>query len=780
MLRKHAIFVTALAALSQSSYAQNKPSSTNNEEDIVTLTTFQVTTNKDNGYRASNSVSGSRIDTPIKDLPFALQAFTQDFISDQHPTNIFDVTKFSPGVTYRSNDFAEGNANLAIRGFAIGSAGNSMLLRDGFRGPSVLDFTNVARMEVVKGPASFLYGQVAPGGIVNVITKTPQDKFGATVSAEYGSYNQYRSTVDVTGPIQKDLLYRAAYSYNHDIEYWKPYEANQSDFAPQLLWKPNSSATLSVKYETYRKEETPPVFQKPGWGYSNGVIPTATDPNYSGVDVPGLPSNWNSMADSDYRISKDDSVLATLDLKANDNWVARASYSFDRNTVDMVFSGNLGVTNGSYIQGRRWRGVTYKTTSNTFEGQLVGTYKFGRSSLRLLLGSQFNPYKFKNWQAQIANSSSPSYSPASPLPPWDLRDPSTWNRVIPMSFTHDQMTSNATSSITRSTDSALYGGATVGFLDDRIMLLLGVRATTSVSQTNDLLTNVAGQEFTTKKSTPQLGLLYKVTSGISAFASYSESFVPNARVLQSVDKSSSAWRQIIVGPAAPTLGKGYDVGIKTDLFGGKISSTLALYDVQQTNIINDIAEFNSATGSQFITNIQSGKQESKGVELDVVYSVTNNWQIYASGSVMDAKIVYLYTKTIDDYYLSVSDYTTLDTSGQANYKNVIRYHGRPLQMSAPRQYNLWTRYGFTGVLKGFYVAGGANYTGDQTLLPDTPSWAHQTYTLWSGLVGYTTKLFGHETKFELNGKNLTNEYYRPSQSSRCRPREFVLSASTKF
>jgi iron complex outermembrane receptor protein len=101
-------------------------------------------------------------------------------------------------------------------------------------------------------------------------------------------------------------------------------------------------------------------------------------------------------------------------------------------------------------------------------------------------------------------------------------------------------------------------------------------------------------------------------------------------------------------------------------------------------------------------------------------------------------------------------------------------------MSAPRQYNFWTRYNFSGALKGFYVAGGANYTGDQTILPDTPTWAHQTYTLWSGLVGYSTKILGRQTKFEFNGKNLTNEYYRPSQSSRCRPREFTLSVSTKL
>ena len=70
----------------------------------------------DRGYRASNAVSGSRFDVPIRELPFAIQAFTESFIKDQKAQNIFDVARFSPGVTYRSNDFNEGNANLAIRG----------------------------------------------------------------------------------------------------------------------------------------------------------------------------------------------------------------------------------------------------------------------------------------------------------------------------------------------------------------------------------------------------------------------------------------------------------------------------------------------------------------------------------------------------------------------------------------------------------------------------------------------------------------------------------------
>lgn len=778
-LTRWALVLCGATTIPASALAQTSPAAPTNPEMVITLSPFAVTTKTDKGYLASNSVSGSRLNTAIKDLPFALQAFTEDFINDQKPMNIFDIAIYSPGVTYRSNDFNEGNANIAIRGFAVGSAGNTMVLRDGFRGPPIFDFTNVVRMEIVKGPASFLYGQLAPGGMVNVITKSPKDKFEGTLAASYGSYNGHRVALDLTGPVAAGLSYRLAASYTHDMEYWQPYESNQTVMAPQILWKLNEQAVLAVKFESFRKKESPQVMQKPGWGYASGLLPSATDPNLSGVDVPGLPDDWNSMADTDFRDSRDVSLATTLDVKAGEHWDVRLGFAHDKNTVDQTFSGNLGMTNNTYFQGRRWRWGVYENTTDIIEGQLTGKYELGPVTLRLLGGAQYNPYEFYQAFGQMANSSTPSYSPASPLPPWDLRVPATWNRTIPASFTRTAATANATRALTRSKDTAFYAGVTAGFFQDRLTALAGLRRTSTSSQTNNLLTNVVGPEFVTKRNTPQIGAMFKLTRAVSVFASYSESFVPNARVLQGVDKSSANWSQYVIGPAAPTLGQGYDIGFKTDLREGRISGTVTYFNVEQSNIINDISEFNAATGSQFFTNIQSGLQRSRGVEADLTLSPTDNWQVYASASFMDAEIVYLYSEATDAFYLAANP-ATLDAAQQANFKNVHRYHGKPLQMSAPRQYNLWTRYNFRGDLAGLFVGGGVNHIRDQTLLPDTPDWAHQTYTLWNALIGFSTKIQGHPTTIELSGKNLADEYYRPSQSSRARPREWMLTVSSKF
>ena len=164
--------------------------------------------------------------------------------------------------------------------------------------------------------------------------------------------------------------------------------------------------------------------------------------------------------------------------------------------------------------------------------------------------------------------------------------------------------------------------------------------------------------------------------------------------------------------------------------------------------------------------------------MDATITATDNWQIYASYSYMDARITQV---SGNDAAILAQDPSTLDAAGQANYKNVKRFHDAPLQMSAPHLANLWTRYNLTqNRLHGLYVAGGFNFVYDQTLLPDTPTSAHQTYTLLNAMVGYTRAWRQHRMDLQLMGKNLADEHYRPSQSTRGRPREILLSLTASL
>jgi iron complex outermembrane receptor protein len=764
-----AFFATGLALIAVATGAKAVESPIVADMDItelvkVRLSPFDVAAHLDRGYRASNAVSGSRFDAAIRDLPFTIQAFTEAFIEDQKPISLFDVARYSPGVTYRSNDFNEGNANLAIRGFAVSSTpGATQVLRDGFSGPSILDFTNVSRVEVVKGPSSFLYGQVAPGGIVNVITKSPQRRFAASGEAGVGSYGRYRARADVTGPLSDTLSFRVAGSHEQDLHYWKPYDAHSSDLSPSLLWQPGPGVSVSLKYERFRKREAPQVMQKPGYGRQAGLVPTAADPNRQGVDVPVLPDDWNSMADVDYRRSDTEAASAWVDIEASEHWNLRLGHARQRYTIDALFSGNLGMSNNStLLQGRRLRRQSYANRDETLAADAVGRYRLGVASLRLLVGAQFAKRRFDNQAGQAPNDPALGSDPiGSPLPLWNLGDPTTWNRRVDIPLS--ALTASAADRGTNARDRSLYAGSTFGFLDDRLLLLAGWRVTDTRSDLEDRIAR-RSDRITARRTTPQYGVLYRINPELSVYGSYAESFVPGTQVLNRPDGTSA--------PAEPTQGRGWDAGVKAELLDGRISGTLALFDLRNSRIVNDLAQ-TGADGAVAISSVQSGEQRSRGVELDATITASPRWQVYASYAYTHARITEF---SGNDAAVLAQDPATLDPAGRVNYKNVSLLHGARLQMSAPHVANVWSRYDFTGRgLGGLFVAGGANIVRDQTLLPDGPAASRQSYTLVNAMAGYAWLSGGRRLTVDLTGKNLTAAQYRPSQSTRARPRELLLS-----
>jgi iron complex outermembrane receptor protein len=736
----------------------------------VRVSPFDVSTRLDLGYRASNSVSASRFDAPIRDLPFAVQAFTESFIADQKPRDLFDVARYSPGVTYRSNDFNEGNANLAIRGFTVSTyPAGIQVLRDGYPGPPILDFTNVSRVEVVKGPSSFLYGQVAPGGIVNVITKRPRPELAATVEATTGSYGQHRFEGDVNAPLARTLSARVAGSWDQDIGYWKPYDAHSWDVAPALRWEPDRRVAVSASYERFRKLETPQVMQKPGYNTQSGPVPTPSDPNRSGVDVPGLPDTWNSMAYSDYRRSDTSTVSTWVDVAAGDHWNLRAGYSHLDSEIDMLFTGNLGMANNAtLLQGRRVKRQTYWHAMDTCDANAVGTYALGGVSLRVLLGGQFIDRRFDAKAGQVPNNPAYGTDPTgSPLPLWNLGDPSTWDRNT--GFDPSLFTAGLARYTVWYRDVSGYGGTTLGFLDDRLLLLGGARLTSTRNRKTDHVASTQEEALKADVVTPQYGALYKLTPGLSLFASYAESFVPGVQTLGQADGTQV--------PAVPTRGQGYDAGVKADLFGGRVSGTITFFDLRNRHVVTDLATTDT-NGIVTIVGVQAGEQVSRGVEVDATITATPQWQIYASYSYMHARITEF---TGNDRALLAQDPSTLGTVDRANYKNAKRFHNAPLQMSAPHLANLWTKYAIAhGPLAGLYVGGGVNFVYEQTILPDTPASERQTYALVNAMAGYSRTWRPVRFSLDLTGKNLRGERYRPSQSTRARPTELLLTLTARY
>jgi iron complex outermembrane receptor protein len=740
----------------------------------VRISPFDVSTSFDKGYNASNSVSASRFDSSIRELPFAIQAFTESFIEDQQPRDIFDVARYSPGVTYRSNDFNEGNANLAIRGFAVsGNSGDVQILRDGFHGPSIFDFTNISRVEVVKGPASFLYGQVAPGGIVNIITKSPQSQFAASADARYGSYGQYRFEADVTGPLLKTLFFRLPGL----LRPGQPLlEALRRPFLGRRPVLALATARARERHPQVRAllQERDPAAHAEAWLQHAGRSRADRDRSQLvGRRRARLARQLEQHVLRRLSPQRNQRHLSGwIDLKAGDHWNLRTGYSHaglqDRRAIlrqprhgeqHHVFAGPSLQTTDIHQPGR-YRPRSKPSASTSSAGRVCACSSAGSMSLAV---STSGPRQAPNDPALGSNPT------GSPLPLWDLSDPSTWNRAVTIPLS--ALTANQNDRTVRYEDRSFYGGTTFGFFDERLLLLAGARLTSTESRLVDNQTNLPSSDLSVSDITPQYGVLCKVTSGLLGLRLLCRVVRPRHR------RSSTIWMGPPRPPSRPKVGQGIDVGLKSDLLGGRASGTITFFDVRNRNIVNDLSVTDSS-GVVHIYSVQSGEQRSRGVEVDATITATDNWQIYSSYSYMDARIIEF---SGNDAAILAQDPSTMDAAGQANYKNVRRFHNAPLQMSAPHLANLWTRYNFTQRrLRGLYVAGGFNFVYDQTLLPDTPTSAHQTYTLANAMVGYGRAWRGHRMDLHLMGKNLADEHYRPSQSTRGRPREILATLKAWF
>lgn len=720
---------------------ETSPSANAKSDDTVVLSPFIVSSSKDQGYRASNSISGSRFDTPIKDLPFALNAFTNEFIQDQHASGLFDIVKYSPGVTFTGGGFDDGNSHFTIRGFDAGS----QPLRNGFTGPQVMDPSTVERVEVMKGPSSFLYGQLAPGGLVNVITKRPLNYAQNTLTVSAGSYDLYTASLDSTGPIVKGLNYRFVVTSGQDAHYYDAYDANRWAASGSIAWQINKTGQIVVSYEKFDKDESPML----------NPLPTTYDSRLpaglqSGMFFPGLPRTFNTSDNANYRYTKNDNFVAEYNQGIGEHWNTRLVYAASKRDIDYFTTARFIVGYGVFttipiaataslpaIQPenalmRRPNTGHYWGDTKSYNAEAIGKYQFGNVSAKILFGAQKDDQNSDNEKHRAATANYPRA--------WDLSNPATWNRdetvpVMPvLTYWHDDVSIES-----------YWAGLTLGFLDDRLLALTGVRHTETETVSTNMRTGEVLPAYVSSANTPQAGVLYKITPEISAYAAYSKSFVPNSADLYDADEN-------YIGPAKDPIGEGYDIGLKAAYLDGKLSGTISAYQIRNNNLIQNIAALNSAGELSFKT-VQTGMTQSRGVEFDVVISPIPNWQTYFAFSHQNA-----------EYY--------------RNPENPA-LEGVPLLGSVRDMGSVWTKYFFTsGVLKHAYVAGGMTWQGFQKASDQNNTLYFRPYALFDMTVGYQSKIMGRNTEFALSVKNIENTFYTPSLNTRGDPRMFILTITT--
>jgi iron complex outermembrane recepter protein len=833
--------LAAAAMLVSTAYAQTQPATPTRAEEIVELPGFTVTTSQDVGYRATNSVSATRIDTPIKDLPFAISAFTEQFIDDIGALELLDIVSYAPGVTSGAKEFTQGNNRYSIRGFD----GDVTPQRNGFAGNRYVDSGNIERVEVVKGPASLLYGQITPGGSVNYITKRPTKKNQVKIKQQVGTDDFWRTDLDVNRSLADGKFkVRLIGAYENSFAYTNPSDGHSGLIAGSFETQLGKNASLIIDVENFHKVQNPLISMSPNLAVSVAAT-TANFPNpvdraraQAYIDVgnlnlgfigyPPLPRDFNYPGNNDYRTSDFDSLNAELNVKLGQNWRARANFGWSdfkitnkltglaeftttpaaaylatKNRFDYVAelaanpAGVLADPNktASSLLTRRKRLEESGGDSRTYQAELSGLVELGGLKIRPLFGALLSEIGTNSFR-RASNTNPPATTPNSAttgsqhFQPWNYNDPTTWDHTP--DYNVNDIPNIESYNNANGEESAAYALLNASLFDEKLILIGGARYNKTWTIGTDFRPTLAtpalpasqGDKFEANATTPQFGIGYKLRRDLLLFASYSESFFIEDRSLTSFNPAYN--------PALPSNNSDNRVTISepakpTTGSGYEIGIKTDFLEGRVSSTVSlfhlertdRVLRFRqTAPDGTFPTITSQGTvDQSEGVEVELTWSPLNNWQIYATFSAMDIKT----TKAL---FPAVAVYT--DPASQAAY-NAAYNEAKGLILnavpegSAETLASLWSRYSFKeGILKDWWVGAGFVYTGDKAQRTANPTLFLDASTIYDATIGYDWKMGKVRWSGTLAWKNIADTEYWNANQSRGQPGRLILSLSSKF
>lgn len=554
-------------------------------------------------YAVPNAFAATKTDTPIMQTPMNIQVVSKKLMDDQQAINIVDaITKNVSGVQrdHGSGDIYE---NFIIRGFQ----NNGDTYRNGLlRNFGNYDPANIEQLEVIKGPASMLYGRAQPGGLVNYATKKGLDTAQYSVQQQFGSYDQYRTTADATGPIDKDgkLRYRLNFSYQ-DIGSFKQFINNERYFvAPTLSWRPNDrfEANLELEHKHEKKVND--------WGIpSIGTRP---------APVPLSRSYQDSAKPSTL-----DNTLVAYDwaFKFNDDWKLKNRFLWENQDIQYYDTGNDSLQADNRTLNRFIITGPANTETYSTNLDLTGNFKLLESRHEVLFGGDYyhNTY-------DAANNRYGNYGAnrAFDLPTIDIFNP-VYNVVNQATVDAQPFNWNYTRKEER------FGT----YFQDQITLFDKLHITgggrydwVSYGTGGDFNDNgsfaVAQANYSDQedqKFSPRVGVLYQPWQWLSLYSSYTQS-------LGSANGGISFTGQNF----KPQEAEQYEAGFKTEFFDKRLATTVSFYHLDKTNMTTNDPDH---PGFQ----ITAGKARSRGIEVDIKGQVTEKLNLVTTYAFTDVRYV---------------------------------------------------------------------------------------------------------------------------------------------
>lgn len=548
-------------------------------------------------YAAKQDQSTLRTQQKNLDIPQTVNVVSSKFINDYNPANLDNALTQVSGIT-QGNTLAGTQDTIMKRGFGDNRDGSVMVNGLPIVQGRVMNAA-VSQVEVLKGPASLLYGIMDPGGVVNVVTKKPQKQQSTLLSIYGSSYeggkNGGGATVDTTGQIgTSDFSYRLiADALRKD--YWRSFgHVEQQLIAPSLQWE-HGATKVNVSYQ-YRNFDVPfdrsTIVDRFGTGK---VLPIS---KYTRLD-----QSSNQMSGEDHL------AQLTLDHQLNEQWLLHGGYSYNRETYDAgqmrVVPGSLNTTTNTL---KRSNDATTGALSVASVGQLYLNGQmilFGlRHDLQVGAESSYVKYYRKDlWRTTAANQKTINYNTLAGT------NLTTLSSIDPASS--DQTNKLHTY--------GMYIQDSV-YLTDQWIAVLGAR------YTHWQQTAGRGRPFALNTNTddgkwlPRAGLVYKINDQASVYASYTESLKPSWTI--------APLKTQLTSDVPPEESKSYEIGFKYEL-DSRLSANLAVYDIKKTNIIDN----------DTITNVSTAQDaRSRGVELDISGRLTDKLDAILTYAYTDAKV----------------------------------------------------------------------------------------------------------------------------------------------
>ena len=540
-------------------------------------------------YRSLSATGATKTDTLLIDLPQSVRVLTGELLDDAGVTTLAGALDLASGVSRQSNLGGLWDS-YAMRGFTGDPNFGSDFMVNGFsssRGYNGLrDSANTDSVEVLKGPASALYGRGEPGGTVNIVTKKPRFAPGYTVDAGIDNHGLKRSAVDLTGPLSDNVAYRLNAAYEAGDSFRDHVGVERMQLTPSFLWRIGEATTLSYELEA-SKQRAP---------FDRGVVAVKGQlgliPNTRFLGEPG-----------DGKVDvKSVGHQVFVQHELNEAWLLQGGVSYrDSSLRGFSSQPNDLLADGRTLRRQRrlndWSGID---RSGRIEA--VGKIALGAVTHNLLVG--VDAYAFDDDRIQLRRN--PSIDSPYAI---DIYAPVYGGVALPLTLSASTEESQRSHAV---------------YLQDQLDLsrqwkaLVGVRRD-SYDQTvvNRRLARSSDQSL--NATSPRVGLVYQPAPSLSLYASAAKGFRPNSGI--SLDNQAF--------PAESS--RAYEVGAKIDSLDGKLSTTVALYRITKENVLTlDVRNTDFS--------IPAGEVASKGVEVDMAGDIARDVRLSLAYAYTDAVV----------------------------------------------------------------------------------------------------------------------------------------------